>query len=470
MDAVGANWFAYLVILAWPLVALLLYATRQHQEATAWTVLGALMLLPQQASIKIPMVPPFDKGTIASIAAIIGCVVYAPSQGRIGRGGWLLSALAVLYVVSPVVTSILNNDAVVAGPLILPGVDYYDGVSALLSQAILFAPLLIGRKYFTDHEGIRVLLRVLVIAALIYTMPMLYEIRMSPQLSRMIYGTFSSSFPVEMRYGGYRPVVFMQNGLAAAFLLATAILAAIAFWRSRARVTSIPPGILSGYLAAVLVLCKSAGALIYAVLVGALVRWAKPQVQIRLAVIVACIAIAYPALRITDLVPTEQIIDLAESINQDRASSLKTRFDQEQQLLAHASERFWFGWGRYGRNRVYDKYGSDISITDGQWIITFGQFGLVGFIAQFGLLVFPVFSAARAFRYIDSEGERVLFSCLVLIVSLSAFEQIPNASVSGWSWLLAGALFGRSARIMSRAESYASRRRKPVASAVPSPV
>ena len=71
----------------------------------------------------------------------------------------------------------------------------------------------------------------------------------------------------------------------------------------------------------------------------------------------------------------------------DRAAWLKTRFDQEEQLLDHAWQRRWFRWGRYGRNRVYHGWnGRDSSFTDGYWIITVGTFGLVGFAATFGLL------------------------------------------------------------------------------------
>ena len=43
--------------------------------------------------------------------------------------------------------------------------------------------------------------------------------------------------------------------------------------------------------------------------------------------------------------------------------------------------------------------GRDISITDGHWIITMGQFGIVGFIAEFGLLGFSVLRAAGSLKF-----------------------------------------------------------------------
>jgi hypothetical protein len=34
-------------------------------------------------------------------------------------------------------------------------------------------------------------------------------------------------------------------------------------------------------------------------------------------------------------------------------------------------------------------------------------------------------------------------SALILIVAITVVEQLPNASISSWSWLLAGTLLGR---------------------------
>lgn len=443
-DELSANWVAYFAILGWPLVALIFYQMRPFAEATAWTVLGALLFLPSHVAIKFPMIPAIDKNSVASASILIGAILFAPRPPRVAKGGVLVAVLAIIYVVSPMITSVLNGDVILAGDRVIPAVGYYDGVSAMLSQAILLGPFFVGRRFVVQEADVRAVLRVLVIAGAIYSLPMLFEIRMSPQLSQSIYGTFSSSFPVEMRYGGFRPVVFMINGLAAAFFLSTAVLAALAFWRTGSKIAGYSASGFSAYLSIVLVLCKSAGALMYAVALGAVVRFFSPALQKKVAVFLACLSLAYPLLRMNDLFPTNKILELVSSVNDDRAGSLRVRFDQEQELLAHASERFWFGWGRYGRNRMYDENGSDISITDGQWIVTFGQFGFLGFIAQFGLLAFPVFVALRASRAIRAERDAVFLCCLSLVVAISIVEQLPNASIAAWNWLLAGALLGRS--------------------------
>lgn len=448
MEVGGANWIAHLAIVGWPLVALVLYQTRPPAQATVWTVLGAFLLLPIQAFLKIPMIPAIDKGSVGSIAAILGSLIFfARDRGSV-RLGAAIGTLIAVYICSPVVTSILNGDLIAAGPLIIPGVDYYDGISALLNQLIRFFPFFVGLRFLSRPEDIETILKALVVAALAYSLLMLFEVRFSPQLATWIYGVVTP-FAVEMRYGGFRPVVFTSNGLVAAFFLATAIIASIALWRTRVAIGKLPAAGISIYLIAVLVLCKSAGALIYALAIGALARWFSPRAQMRAAVVIASITLSYPLLRINELVPVNEIYQIAAAFSEERADSLKFRFDQEDQLLAHGSERFWFGWGRYGRNRVYDEYGKDISITDGQWILAFGQFGFVGFLAQFGLLTLPVFVAARSLRSLRSRREIMLLSCLSMIVAVTAVEQIPNASISPWGWLLAGALLGRSMKALT---------------------
>jgi hypothetical protein len=120
------------------------------------------------------------------------------------------------------------------------------------------------------------------------------------------------------------------------------------------------------------------------------------------------------------------------------------RFEQEEKLLDKAWQRLWFGWGRFGRNRIYNEdTGGNESITDGAWIIVFGTFGLVGFSAVFGLLSLTVLRAAMALRHAQTKREGVLLAALALIVAISMVDLLPNASLSSWTWLLAGSLLGR---------------------------
>ncbi len=92
----------------------------------------------------------------------------------------------------------------------------------------------------------------------------------------------------------------------------------------------------------------------------------------------------------------------------------------------------------------------DASVTDGRWIIVMGQFGLLGFLAEFGLLALPVFRAAAILRLLPSLREAVFVSAFALIVAINIVELLPNSTLSPWSWLLAGALLGRSESEVAR--------------------
>lgn len=448
MNDIQPNLFAYFVLLIWPVVALYLYSRLSISRATLWTILGGYLLLPVGTQIKFQMVPAFDKDSIPNLAALVGCALYARRLPKFFRGFGLAEVLILSFLIGPFITSMLNTDPIQIGDTLLPGVGAYDAGSATIAEFIFILPFFLGRQFLRSTDCNAEVLRALVIAGLAYSLPMLFEVRMSPQLNTWIYGYFPnlSTFGEEFRDGGFRPVVFLGTGLFVAFFAMTTTVAAAALWRTRTRIIGqlAPGGIVTAYLSFILLLCKSLGASVYGAVLVPLVRWASHRWQLRVACVFAIIALAYPMLRIADLVPTTSILEATSAVDEDRALSLKTRFEQEHQLLDHALQRPWFGWGRYGRNRVYNGWrGHDNSITDGYWIITLGQFGLVGFAATFGLLGLGVFRAATALKYAQTIREKEYLATLALIVAINMVELLPNSSISPWTWLLAGALLGR---------------------------
>ena len=183
----------------------------------------------------------------------------------------------------------------------------------------------------------------------------------------------------------------------------------------------------------------------------------KPRFQMRIALVLVSVALLYPFLRTFDAFPTHAVLEVSGATDESRAESLKFRFDQESLLLERASQRFLFGWGRYGRNRIYsvDYRGvaGDTSVTDGRWIITLGQFGLIGFLGEFGLLAISVFRAAKALKFAESFRDSLLLSALALIVAINVVDLLPNSALSPWTWLLAGSLLGRSEMILARSRN-----------------
>ena len=324
------NLLAVLAIIAWPIAAIYFYRTMSLASATIWTILAAHLLLPVGTSFKFEMVPLLDKFSVPSLSAFLGCLVVGGNRVLPSLKFGIAEILGLCLLVSPVITSLLNGDTIVVGGTVLPGVGVYDGVSAFLSQLIVLIPFLLGRQFFRNSTDLQGVLEALAMAGLVYSIPLLFEIRFSPQLHYWVYGYFSSDFIQEMRQdGGFRPMVFMGHGLSACFFAMSSVVATAALWRMRIRVFQISASIVTPYLGFVLVLCKSAAALVYGLVLVPTVRWASPGLQTRLAVLLATLALWYPILRMAEIFPTEVTSEFAAKFSEERANSLKFRFDQE---------------------------------------------------------------------------------------------------------------------------------------------
>jgi hypothetical protein len=445
MSDTQMSWFAALVLLSWPAVSLWLYRTQPLSRATLWTILGGQFLLPVGALAKLaPGIPQLDKTFIPNLAALLGCVFVARRRVRfISRIG-VAEVLLLMLISGPFITSMLNGDAVVTGGIPQPGLTWYDAASAAESAFVLLLPFFIGRQFLRNAADIEEILRTLVIAELFYSILMLIEIRLSPQLHVWVYGYAAGDFLQQIRSGGFRPMVFIGHGLWTAFYLMIAVLAATALWAGKTRVAPFPPAVVATYLGVVLALSHSLGAAVYAAMLAPLIRLTKPRLQMRVAVLLAIIALAYPSMRMTGIVPTRTLQDWSASYDAEREESLAYRFAQEGQLLDRASQRFMFGWGGYSRGHVYNlESGRDTSVTDGIWIMTLGSWGLFGFIAQFGLLTLSIFRAAKALRFVESPRNGVFLAGLALILAVNVLDLLPNSPLFPWTWLLCGALLGR---------------------------
>lgn len=85
----------------------------------------------------------------------------------------------------------------------------------------------------------------------------------------------------------------------------------------------------------------------------------------------------------------------------DRAASLQFLIENENILSEKARKKGIFGWAGWGRSRVYGKTGEDISVTDGLWIIVFGQYGIVGLIELLAMMIQPLGIVLK--RYVISQ-------------------------------------------------------------------
>jgi len=445
------------VLLAWPIVAIYLFATLPVRQAVLWTILAGYLVLPVNSAIKITAIPALDKTSIPNLAAFVGCMIVLRRPIRVFRGFGLPEFLILSSLISLVLTSETNGDDIFNG-IVVQGVGLYDAGSSILLQIIALLPFFLGRELFCNENDTEEILRVLVIAGLAYSLLVLFEIRMSPVLHLWLYGYFPApNMGNEVRtglFGGFRPFVFVGTGLLLSFFVMTTAVAAAAFWRTGTpvmRAIRVPASAVTAYLSVLLALCKSLGALAYGVVLVPMVGFVSPKLQVKFAVVMVCVALLYPVLRSADAVPTNSVLNFAGSISTDRRDSLQTRFDIENQLLARAHQRFLFGWGRWGRSFFFDKDGRLTTHPDGLWVIIIGEFGLIGFLTEFGLLALPVFRMASALSFASSQKEKVFIAALVLILAVNIFDLIPNSPLRPWTWLIAGALLGRAEMLRASA-------------------
>ncbi|MDO6586308.1 hypothetical protein Q4543_12365 [Salipiger sp. 1_MG-2023] len=442
------NPLAYLMLAIWPVVTIALFRRLPAERALIAALMVGYLFLPEPpAAFDLPLMPPLNKHNIPALSASAFCLWKYGPQGPGGStmlpGSLLGKLLLAAFIFSPIFTALGNTEPVVWGSIGLPALGIKDALALIVQQFLLILPFLLARQYLTSGGAQRYFLLALMIGGLVYSLPMLIEMRLSPQLNNWIYGYYQHLFGQSIRDGGYRPVVFLYHGLWVAFFVFTSAVAAFALWRLDARMHNFKILGAALYLTAILVLSRSLGALIFAVALIPMVLLFTRQMQIKVAILIGLLAIGYPILKGAHLVPEERILAAAASVSQERAYSLEFRFDNENTLLERAYEKPVFGWGSWGRNHILDPIsGFILTVTDGRWIILIGIYGWVGFLAEFGLLVLPLVLLWREAVLAKEDEISPFIAPLSLMLAINVFDMIPNATLTPLTWLLAGALTG----------------------------
>lgn len=429
-------------LFSWPVVAAVLFKTQSRTLAIILTIMGGYLFLPERIYFNLPILPTLDKRVIPVLSAL-AFAFWISGSGNVLKGflprSKIAAALIIVFVISTLMTGLANSDAVQIGQRILPGLRPYDAFSAALVSAIIVLPLLVGRKFLATQAAHRTLLLAIAGFGLVYALLALLEVRLSPQLNNWIYGFFPHGWVQHVRGGGFRPIVFLSHGLEVSLFLSMATLAALALSRAMPEYRFPFLG-LAGFLFLALFLSKSLGAYLICLLLAPIILFLPRWPQILAAFGIGLMIICYPIARGADLVPVDRALEFAESIDESRANSLRTRVVNEDILLARAQEKPLLGWGGWGRSRVFDDEGRDISITDGYWVISFGLGGWTRYISEFGLLMLPNLLLLFRFRRFGLSLETV---ALTILLSANLIDLIPNSNVSPLTWLVAGALWGR---------------------------
>jgi len=450
------NAIAYTALLIWPLIIVVMFRKMSPERAFIWAILGGYMVLPELTEINVPVIPAFDKTSIPNLTAFALCLVMLNMRPRLLPDGLLGKVLVVALCTAPVIAVFFNTDPLEFGTTqsgrltmtgeyttSVPGMRIYDSVSILVRQLIMILPFFLARHLLASEQALTELLRALMIAGLIYSVPILWEVRFSPQLHTNIYGFFQHDFSQMIRQGGFRPIVFMPHGLWLSLFMVMTAVSALHFAKQATPSDRMRAIIIAAFLFAMVLLTKSLGPLLILLCVSALVIFLKPRMQLRIAGLAALLALSYPLLRGAGLVPTDRFVALANARSPERAQSLQFRYDNEDMLLDRAAEKLFFGWGGYGRNQIFDAdTGQMISVSDGQWVITIGQWGWVGYLALFGLLCLPLLALWWRYRMVPDSAIPPQAGVLALILGASLVDLLPNATLVSLTWLIAGALLG----------------------------
>ena len=324
------------------------------------------------------------------------------------------------------------------------GLGAYDGGSSALESFLVWgAPYMLGRVYLGTPAGALDAAKAVVLSGLVSLPLILWEIRMSPQLHRQLYGFHQHSFVQHIRDGHYRPKLFMSHALMVGMLMAAAAL--VAFWLWRTRALKDIAGIRLGWAASALVigtfLCRTTGAFVV-LLVGIAVlegtRWMRAPI---LAIALALVPATYCSLRVAGWDTAPLVVRAHRWFGPERAWSLQVRLANETRLVARDLERPWLGWGRWDHSRLKDEEGRDITIADSMWIIAFGTTGLVGLISLGLILALPLLRFGRDIP--TRVWDRARFApaaALAVSVGIWAVDNLFNAMPSPVFLMMSGAV------------------------------
>jgi hypothetical protein len=413
-------------------IVVALFSYLPPRRAVIVAFLGAWLFLPM-AQYDLPGLPNYGKITATALGALLGTIIF--DSGRLASFRPRLADIpALIWCLCPLATSLSN------------GLGLYDGLSGVFSRCISWGlPYLIGRLYFSDLAGLRELAIGIMVGGLIYVPFCLWEIRFSPQLHRIIYGYYQHSFLQQIRYGGYRPMVFMQHGLAVAVWMSVATFTSFWLWRTRAfkAIYYVPIGLVVIVLLMTAILCKSGNGIVLLALGLGLMAACK---WFRTATPLLCVIVAIPLYmgsRFTGLLPREPFVRLAESLSDpERAGSLDARMIQEDLFSLHTYERPWFGWGGWGRNFATDEAGQRLTRgVDSLWIITVSSDGLVGLSSFTAMMLMPPLLFAWRFPVrLWFRPEVIGATIAVVLVVLSMVDNLANGLINPFFILIAGGI------------------------------
>jgi hypothetical protein len=423
----------HIVMFGWIPVVIGLFSRLKPRHAVITSFLVAWLFLPN-AVYPIPGFPDYSKMSATCWGIFIAAVLF--DLDTLKRFRFRLMDIPMLvWCLCPIMSSLTN------------GYGLYDGFATALKQTVTWGfPYIIGRVYFTSLESLKELAIGIFIGGMVYVPLCLFESRMSPQLHYLVYGFYQHTFSQTYRWGGWRPMVFLSHGLMLAVWMMSA--SVIGMWLWATGVIKEYKGLAMKWMVPVLVLtslwCKSTAAIIYLFLAIAFLFLSRRIKKPVFLIILVAIPLFYLPTRATGLWTGQDVVSfIADYVSEERAASLNFRFKNENMLSEKALVQPLFGWASWGKAHVYDEEGKDITVTDGLWIIAFGNHGLVGLVSMTLSILLPVFLFLRYYPA-GSWGDPLVApaAALSMLLAIYMVDNLLNAMVNPIFIVVAGGISG----------------------------
>lgn len=435
METPNGNIIVHITMFGWIPIVMMLFKKLEARVAVAAAFVGGWMFLPI-ASYHISGIPSYSKITATCVAILAGAYVY--DKERFSEFHFSAADLPMLlWCSAPFFSSIVNNLGI------------HDGLSQSMYQSITWGiPYYIARIYFTNEDSIKILALSIFIGSIVYMPFCWFEMIMSPQLHRLTYGYHQSDFMQTLRDGGgFRPMVYMDHGLMTSMWMALGVF--LGTWllytgELPENIISLPSRYLFILLVITTIMMKSFGTIVL-LLIGLMALYLSTRIKSAILImIMLLVPHLYMFTRTTGIWDGKNLTGfIANKFSATRSQSLQFRFDNEKILIEKALQGSLFGWGGYGRSRVYDEKGEDISITDGLWIITFGQNGIYGLTMMVIAIQWPIFLFIILVKP-DLWKTKTWGASAVMALFLSIFmiDNLLNAMINPIYMLFSGSLIG----------------------------
>lgn len=427
-----------LVMFGWIPVVLYLFNRYPSQRAVIVSFVTGFLFLPQV--VKYPIVqgiPPYDKMSAIGYCVLLALILFDSGRLSSFQPSWVDLPM-LIWCLCPIASQLSNG---------------LSPISPTTQQLITWGvPYFIGRIYLNDLAALRQLAIGIFAGGMIYAPLCLLETRIAPTLHLRAYGFHArDDFSQTIRYGGYRPTVFLEHGLWVGVWMMAATLLGIWLWKTGVikKLWGFPMSWLVPVLFITFILVKSTGAYLYLVTGVAILfsaKWSRTALPLLILIVALSTYLYLGATGTLYTIPQVRTFLAASEVAgaNERSQSLAFRIANEAVLSEKARIRMMFGWGDSGGSRIYDETGKDISVTDSIWIIVYGQQGVVGLISLTAALFVP--SLAFGFlRYPASSWSNPKVApaaAIAVLLILYTMDSVLNAMFCPVFTLASGGLSG----------------------------